>query len=566
MIPRRPSWTLLAFVSVVLMDLPLIPVLMSPRQPSFEWPVRKSIIPQDAADEMDVTETSAAISPDGRYVAFVDGARLRIRDLTRLDVIDPQVRGTARTPAWSPDGGAIAFVVDQKYIFKTTVAGDTPVKVCDLPGGLVTGLAWQPDRTILVNVTTGEPPTGRFFRTKDDGGSLEPWLPADAGASVFYLRGLTDGTIIYLQRRNRNAETVVERPGTEPKTLDLGSHFGATYSPTGHLLYGIGDPPAIWAVPFSLDPGLITGPAFLVAEYGTAPSVAADGTLAYGRTTGLRQLRWFHRDGTMGAAAGEAQDNVYSPAIAPDGKHVAAVGLDHGVGGIWIHDVDKPHARRVISGANVGAPAWHPRVGRLAFHSGGWDILAVDTRGGEPQPVVNTARGEYSPYWSSDGRHLVYCQLSARTKSDIWMTEDGREPRAVVATASNEMMPALSPDGRLLAYVTDETGGFEVFVRTFPDGQNPQRVSLNGGINPRWGGDELFFVKGTTLMAATVRLQASVQVTSPTRLFTLDGRAANWPVFDTLDGKRFVVAHSVKPHANGVAVVQNWVDEFARPR
>jgi len=44
---------------------------------------------------------------------------------------------------------------------------------------------------------------------------------------------------------------------------------------------------------------------------------------------------------------------------------------------------------------------------------------------------------------------------------------------------------------------SDETGRYEIYVRSFPDGGAKRGVSTDGGIEPKWSprGDEIFFWK-----------------------------------------------------------------------
>jgi hypothetical protein len=53
-----------------------------------------------------------------------------------------------------------------------------------------------------------------------------------------------------------------------------------------------------------------------------------------------------------------------------------------------------------------------------------------------------------------------------------------------------------SPDGGLVAYTSDESGTYEVYVRTFEPPYRQCLVSTNGGTQARWSrnGDELFYL------------------------------------------------------------------------
>ena len=51
--------------------------------------------------------------------------------------------------------------------------------------------------------------------------------------------------------------------------------------------------------------------------------------------------------------------------------------------------------------------------------------------------------------------------------------------------------------------MSDESGQREIYLQAFPQGGNKRRVSVTGGIAPRWRADgkDRFYVEGETLMA-----------------------------------------------------------------
>jgi serine/threonine protein kinase len=175
---------------------------------------------------------------------------------------------------------------------------------------------------------------------------------------------------------------------------------------------------------------------------------------------------------------------------------------------------------------------------------------------------------ENVPAISPDGRRVAYTDGERLRIRDL-TSFDPRE----VQVAGTAGMPGWSPDGefvafftdhKYLAYMSDETGTDEIFVRSFPEGHGKRQVSTDGGWWPRWRGTEIFFVEKTTLMAASVRTTPSLQVDAPKALFRLEDRARTGPIFDTLDGQRFIVARTIKSPQNGIAIVQNWIAEFKK--
>ena len=524
-------------------------------------PLRKWTIEKESANDVWGRENVPAISPDGSRVAYTDGDRIRIRLLAALDPVEVPGTGTAGMPTWSPDGRFVLYFVNHRTLWKVAAEGGNPQKLCDLPPGIVFGLAWRPDRSIVINMAYG-PSAGEFFSVSEHGGRPEKMPAAHRdGAAVFSLRGAPDGTLVYERRKDGKQETIVEQPDKAPVVLNL-QGFGTVLT-RHHLIYAGTGTAGIWAAPFDRSKGTIGSP-FRIAADGTAPSVSADGTLAYGRSVpGSRQLWWINRDGSLGAPIGLPQDDMGWPAIAPNGAQVAVAGTEHGAATIWLHDTARAAKNRAAAGT-ASEPSWHPTGNSLLF-SRSWNVYSLKLDGrSEPEPIRATDVPEYRAIWSRDGKYIVYAQFDPKTQSDIWMLEAGREPQRFLAGPLNEWDPAVSPDGRLVAYASDETGRLEVFVRMFPDGRNPRQVSFGGGLFPKWSaaGDEVFYVENHTLMAAAVRAAGSIEIGPPQALFPLEARAKLLRVYDTADGKRFVVIRTLKEPVNTVAIVQNWFSEF----
>src|SRR5688572_29245000 len=81
-----------------------------------------------------------------------------------------------------------------------------------------------------------------------------------------------------------------------------------------------------------------------------------------------------------------------------------------------------------------------------------------------------------------DGRWLVYYVIDPISSFDIWVLELPLGTSAASGSASPPARPfvnsnayesfaAFSPDGKWVAYQSNDAGRFDVFVRSFPDGQ-----------------------------------------------------------------------------------------------
>jgi hypothetical protein len=121
-----------------------------------------------------------------------------------------------------------------------------------------------------------------------------------------------------------------------------------------------------------------------------------------------------------------------------------------------------------------------------------------------------------------------------------------------------------------MAYTSDESGRREVYVRSFPAGEDKKRISIAGGEQPRWRGDgkELFFVGADGKMMAvavqtTTGANQAFDPGTPAPLFgTHLARSFAAVLFEydvTLDGNRFLLDAVVgQASATPLNVVVNW--------
>jgi len=122
---------------------------------------------------------------------------------------------------------------------------------------------------------------------------------------------------------------------------------------------------------------------------------------------------------------------------------------------------------------------------------------------------------------SRDGRVLVYPGVSERGFQLIRRSLDSLEEIPIRGTEGAEH-PFLSPDGHWIAYVSNESGPYEIYVRSFPDAETQWQVTNGGGVQPQWSpnGDELFYIGSDAwLMAVPVKTGQGFALGEPVALF-----------------------------------------------
>jgi serine/threonine-protein kinase len=124
-----------------------------------------------------------------------------------------------------------------------------------------------------------------------------------------------------------------------------------------------------------------------------------------------------------------------------------------------------------------------------------------------------------------------------------------------------------SPDGKWLAFVSDKTGGYQVYVTAYPGPGPTVAVSTKGGLSPIWSGDgrELFFRIGSKVLSSRMTTSAPMGFSPPAELFdgpyTLDLRGHQREDVSA-DGRRFLMVENSDDFP--IVIVQNWALELGR--
>lgn len=124
---------------------------------------------------------------------------------------------------------------------------------------------------------------------------------------------------------------------------------------------------------------------------------------------------------------------------------------------------------------------------------------------------------------------MLYSKLNSRAAGgginrDLYdlALEGDRKSTGIQNTEFDEVQGRLSSDGKWMAFTSNETGRYEVYVRTFPGTERKWRISSQGGSDPQWRGDgkELLFLAGDgKMMSVPMRLAEGAEPAVPVPLF-----------------------------------------------
>jgi serine/threonine-protein kinase len=559
-----------------------------------------------------------SLSPDGAVVAFVaqkgagGSSQLYVRRLTQLQATALSGTDDAQSPFFSPDGQWIAFFAGGK-VKKIAATGGAVFTLCDAPFGR--GGAWSEDGTIVFQPNI--PPAGRrLMRVSSAGGTPEPltslaegevsqrWpqvLPG--GKAVLFTsgdaagRGYDDATLV-VQALPTGARTVVQRGGYHGRYLPsgLGSPERAGRE-GGHLVYMHAG--TLFAAPFDLDRLAVTGPPVPALEgvrsdavTGAAQfAVSASGTVVYlpGQSgSGAGPIHWMDHEGkTTPLRATPA--NWFNLLFAPDGRRLALQINAGSANDIWVYEWARDTLTRLtFDPARDEKPVWTPDGRRLVFASARADKSTLNLYGqradgtGEAQRLTESRHPQLPASWHPSGTFLAFEEVNPAASWDLMILPmegdeaSGRKPgkpTVFLNSPFEEREPMFSPDGRWLAYVSIESGRPEVYVRPFPGPGGKWQISTGGGNSPTWSRTtrELFYgtLNGQIMVAPYAGEGDSFRAEKP-RLWSEGRFVTRGPnrMFDLHpDGTRFALApveQAPGVKQDKVVFLFNFFDELRR--
>ena len=528
---------------------------------------------------------SFAISPDGRQVVFVasgDGVpKLLVRSLAETIARPlPDTEG-AVYPFWSPDARAIAFFAEGK-LKRLDIGATRSIALADVVG--MRGGAWAADGTILFAAGT----VGPLMRLPSSGGSAAPVTTLAAGQSNHrFPMFLPDGRrFIYFALGTPETQGIYLGSLDSPQVTRLAAAANAgTYLDGGWLLW-VRDGVLV-AQRLDVERATLFGEPVTVTDQLTydgttfvpAVSASATGAMLY-RTAGggNRELRWFDARGQRLDPLGAPDDYLINPRLSPDGTRALVFRTVEGNSDVWL--IDSLRMSRMTVTSNTEAfPIWSPDGNRIVYRSNSTGVfnlfVAAVSAPGSARALVETGRDKVVNDWSRDGRYLTFQQNDVATGWNLWAVplEGVREPFVILETPFDERGANFSPDGRWLAYHSNQSGRYEVYVRSFvapqpgaPPDANVQQVSTGGGVFSKWHADGrgLYYqslngeITDVPLMVSGDRLQFG----TPVAVFRPDlfGAASDINLgrqWDVAPDGRFLV-NTVRGVPSSLVLVQHW--------
>jgi hypothetical protein len=345
---------------------------------------------------------AVAISPDGHHVVAAATDDKGAQQLWLRTLVDEDGRWLAGTenggaPFWSPDSSALAFFADGKLKRLDIRGPSAPLTICDAPNPR--GGTWTSDNQIVFAPAQ----FSGLVRVAAGGGTPAPVTSPSADRGEFSHRfpaSLPNRQLIYFAM-NRNAGEngiwliSLDDPGHARRIV----HSRDTGQVVGDSLFWTTTDGTLLAQRIDLSTPRFLGDAETVVTrvmpagvqgYG-AFSISSGGSLVF-RTFRLpsTQLTWVARNGAVLEPVGDAGFN-HDPQLSPDGRRVAYVRSELDRSEIWVFDVERRAATRVLSeqgGGLFGNPGWSHDGDRILYSSSRGpgntpSLYAVSATGGQ---------------------------------------------------------------------------------------------------------------------------------------------------------------------------------------
>ena len=421
-------------------------------------------------------ELDAAISPDGRLVAYSAGPIMRTRVFVRqlsggaARMVADRGEGAQRTPRWSADGQQITYIVGQS-LFAVPALGGTPRLMIDASGYEYASPALSPDgRTIAFARQDG------IYLRASEGGAATRLVAARWPS---YPVWSPDGRrIAFVSDNAWYVYSSAMLGNIAPSTIwiaDVSTHEAVRVSDADHLN----------AAPAWLPDGRGL---LYVSGQGGGRDIYAISLDRSGRARG-RPTRL-----TTGA-------NAHTISLSGDGTRLAYSELTTR-SNVWWAPIggagsSTSSAAKPITDGNqtVEALAVSPDERWIAFDSnreGRQQIFKAPIAGGDPIQVTHDSSDDFNPSWSGDGRWIAYHSLRNGNRDVFVTTSDGTNTRDITGYPGHEMGPAFAPDGRRVLFISDRAGRWELYVveRTpRGDWSAPRQLTRDFGYRGRWSPD-----------------------------------------------------------------------------
>jgi len=535
--------------------------------------------------DFDGIEQAAAISRDGRFVAFLsdrDGpmdvwvAQVGVGQFYNLthgavpDLSNPSVR----TPGFSPDGSLVTFWARRTQDSNQSISVWAVPVLGGEPRPYLEGTAefdWSRDGARLVYHTPG-PGDPMYVRDSSQSSEARRIFSAPAGLHGHFLAWSPDKTFIYFVQGSVPDHMDIWRIRPEGGTPErMTTHDAMVSHPVflseQTLLYLASDPDGSgpWIYSFDVRRRVSRRVSVGLDRY-TSLATDAGGRRLVATLANPKGTLWrlpideARAETSAGSRVTLTTGSGSSPRLSAESLlYVSSTGSGDS---IWkLHGDKASELWRAPDARVIGAPALARDGHRIAFsirQNGETVLYVANADGTNAQAVTRSLALQGTPAWKPDGQAITVAAVVDGTPRLFTVTLDGRAPLPL--TQEYSVDPAWSPDGRFVAFSGPDIGTTFDVKAVHADGRPYPlpRITLTRGARhlALLPGERLVVLRGELRHKNLWRIDLASGAEQQLTDFAPDFDVHD---FDVSPDGREVVLEQVREHADVVLL------ELARP-
>jgi serine/threonine protein kinase/Tol biopolymer transport system component/tetratricopeptide (TPR) repeat protein len=466
------------------------------------------------------TAERAALSPDGRYVAYTARSEGKlsvwVRDVKAREPyrIAGPIDAEIRTIGFTRGGARVAFAAfkyndptnGELYLLPVS-GGGLSSAMSHIPGpvgltddeAMIAFLRANPasgsDDLVIRHTYGGEERVvaSRKYPDRFAWSAVPSWSPdgkwiacAVAGSDRLGFRfalalvRVDDGSIRILESPRWQDVDRIAWLSDSAQLVVTGQEVNSSFHQIWHIPLGRGEPVRI------------TNDLNDYASLGVTPDASALVSVQRQTIINMYAVRWNDPDNAVQITPGGGR--YFDVASGPNGSIFYASDAI-GPANIWSIRIDGSGQQQLTYDlGRCYSPAASPDGRTIAFHSnhgGSWNIWKMDRDGRNLVQLTKDSRDSNWPQFTPDGKFIVYHHTGDKVLSSIWkVAVDGGTPVEIIARES--MHPTVAPDGKLAAWINETPGAQRWKIAVFPpDGAQPLKTfGFEGNVMPaprlRW--------------------------------------------------------------------------------